>query len=417
MERTLNALQVAALLVSASYGIGFLLGSGEMAVEHGMAGSIYGLATAFGMLSMATFAARIWRSSIAIWDLFGQAYGESTKRAVALLSVIWMAGVLAAQIHGGVAIVKLMGLKSVWAEALVLVCIFKASRLNLRAASTVFSVFLLLSGLVLILALVNSNGVYVYLSSPARFLSDIPSLGWGAAVSITLAVAALVCTGADYHQFLLAAKRPSSALWGCLMAGVALLAFSFLPASVVLGFKEAGNPVHLGDAKQIVPLILSKEVGHFGMVFSNLLLAGLCAAALGSGAAITRAMSDALHSATRGIGIAKPPLLSLLALGMAFMLTVRGQGIIPTMVSVNVIYIASIAVVFMALLKGKTLTTSQAACVMGAGFATSSCIYVGSWLTPASWDSDLTSLMGGLAVSSATWYVVSRSRSRKSLLN
>lgn len=417
MERTLNAPQVAALLVSASYGIGFLLGSGEMAVEHGMAGSIYGLATAIGMLSMATFAARIWRSSIAIWDLFGQAYGESTKKTIASLSVIWMAGVLAAQIHGGVAIVKLMGLNGVWAQAWVLLGIFTASRLKLKAASTVFSVFFIWSSLVLILALVNSGGVGAYLNSPSRFLSDIPSLGWGAAISITLAVVALVCTGADYHQFLLAAKQPSSAISGCLLAGATLLALSFLPASVVLGFKKAGHPVALGDAKQIVPFILSKEAGHFGKVFSSALLAGLCAAAMGSGAAITRAMTDALRSAAGGSRLAKPPVLSVAALGMAFMLTVRGQGIIPTMVSVNVIYIASIAVVFMALLKGRTLTTAQAAGVMGAGFATSAAIYVGSWVTLASWDTDLTSLIGGLVASSAIWNAISWLRARKCALN
>ena len=44
MSRALGSLQVAALLVSASYGIGFLFGSGELALSHGMAGSIYGVA-------------------------------------------------------------------------------------------------------------------------------------------------------------------------------------------------------------------------------------------------------------------------------------------------------------------------------------------------------------------------------------
>ena len=55
--RALNALQVAALLVSASYGIGFLFGSGELAIDHGMAGSVYGLATGAGMWLLALLAA------------------------------------------------------------------------------------------------------------------------------------------------------------------------------------------------------------------------------------------------------------------------------------------------------------------------------------------------------------------------
>src|SRR5690349_990608 len=110
MDRTLGTFQVAALLVSASYGIGFLFGSGEMALAHGMAGSLYGVATAAGMLLLTLVAARVWHGGTAIWDLFGQACGPAMKNVVALLSIVWMAGVLAAQIHGGVAIMRLLGL-------------------------------------------------------------------------------------------------------------------------------------------------------------------------------------------------------------------------------------------------------------------------------------------------------------------
>jgi solute:Na+ symporter, SSS family len=139
MDRNLNAVQVAALLVSASYGIGFLFGSGEMALHHGMGGSLYGLATALGMLALTVVARKLWKSGIPIWDLFGRAYGSALKNSVALLSVVWMAGVLAAQIHGGVAIIKLLRLDDIAAYVIVLVSIFAASRLNLRVASAVFA--------------------------------------------------------------------------------------------------------------------------------------------------------------------------------------------------------------------------------------------------------------------------------------
>ena len=48
--RILSTVQVAVLLISASYGIGFLFGSGEMALSLGMAGGTYGVATAIGMM-------------------------------------------------------------------------------------------------------------------------------------------------------------------------------------------------------------------------------------------------------------------------------------------------------------------------------------------------------------------------------
>jgi len=405
MNHTLSALQVAALLVSASYGIGFLFGSGEMAMAHGMAASIYGLATALGMLLLALFAARVWRSGKAIWDVFGAALGERIKRVVALLSVIWMAGVLAAQIHGGVATVKLLGLPTMDAYALVLTCILLASRLRLGAASTVFSLFLIASGMVLVLALIHGRGGAIYQESLQRFVADAPSLGIGAMLSISVAVAALVCTGADYHQFLLAARRASGAVWGCLIASGCLIAISFLPASVVLGFKETGSLANLHDAKQVIPFILNQEVGHLGAAISTLVLIGLSAAALGSGAAITRAMADALNSAVGGIKAASSIWMGVVALGIATALTVRGQGIVATMVSVNVIYIGSIAVAFAALLANWRLTPSGASLVMGVGFTASLGVYLAHWAGVHLGDGDLASLMAGLLASGSVFLV------------
>jgi SSS family solute:Na+ symporter len=403
MNRTLNALQVAALLVSASYGIGFLFGSGEMAMTHGMAASIYGLATALGMLLLALFAARVWRSGKAIWDVFGAALGERIKRAVALLSVIWMAGVLAAQIHGGVATVKLLGLPTMGAYALVLTCILLASRLRLGAASTVFSLFLIASGMVLVLALIHGRGGAIYQESLQRLIADAPSLGVGAMLSISVAVAALVCTGADYHQFLLAARRDSGAVWGCLIASGCLIAISFLPASVVLGFKETGSLANLHDAKQVIPFILNQEVGHLGAAISTLVLIGLSAAALGSGAAITRAMADALNSAVGGTRAAGGIWTGIVALGTATALTARGQGIVATMVSVNVIYICSIAVVFAALMANWRLNPSEASLVMGVGFTASLGVYLAHWAGVHLGDGDLASLMAGLLASGSVF--------------
>lgn len=403
MERNLNAVQVGALLVSASYGIGFLFGSGEMALTHGMGGSIYGLATALGMLLLTLFAARLWRAGVPIWDMFGKAYGSRVKNSVALLSVVWMAGVLAAQIHGGVAIVRLLGLDEVPAYALVLACIYGASKLNLRLASTVFSFFLLASALVLVYALISGSGGPIYLTSPSRLLSDVPSFRLGTLISIVIAVVALVCTGADYHQFVLAAKRPAVGALGCLFAGVCLVAVSFLPPSVVIALKENGTLAGLRDAKQVIPFALLHEASQFGAVVGSVLLLGLSAAALGSGAAIVRAMTSALHSTTQGLSAATTPRLTLLALAIGGALAARGQGIVETMVSVNVIYIGSIAVTFAALLFGRTLSPAQAGSVMAAGFAGSFAVYLASLMGLSFRDGDLASLIVGVTASGALY--------------
>lgn len=400
MDRALSSLQVAALLISASYGIGFLFGSGEMALAHGMAGSIYGLVTAVGMLLLTFFAARLWRGGRAVWDLFGQVYGPSMKHGVAVLSIIWMAGVLAAQIHGGVAILRLLGLGEWLAFAVVLSGVLIASRLNLGLASKVFALFLLGSGFVLLYALISGSGGQFYVRGPVLFAKDLSTFSVASLVSITAAVVALVVTGADYHQFLLAARRPLDAILGCLLAALALVALSFVPASVVLGLQQDGGLVGLGDSKQVIPFALTHAAAGLGVAaMGKVFLIGILGAALGSGAAILRAMTSALETATDGRASGERVWSSALVLGIGAALAIRGQGIIDTMVSVNVIYIASIMITFGFMITGRPLPIRCATWVVLTGFTVSSAVYVLSWARVLGGNADLLSLLAGLGAS------------------
>ena len=108
-----------------------------------MGGALYGVATAAGMLVLAVFAKRLWLRGVPIWDLFGERFGRSMQAAVALLSLVWMAGVLAAQVHGGAAVLRLLGTESPWDHLLVLALIYGASQLRLGLASSIFGVCLL----------------------------------------------------------------------------------------------------------------------------------------------------------------------------------------------------------------------------------------------------------------------------------
>ena len=408
LDRRLNALQVAALLVSASYGVGFLFGSGEMALEHGMGASIYGVATAFGMLMLAMASGRLWRTAMPIWDLFGAAYGGAMRNCVTLLSLIWMAGVLAAQIQGGVAIVTLTGLNEVTAYAAVLVAIYGASRLDLKRASTVFMVFLVASGLVLLYILVTGQGWAIYLESPTRFIADLPSFQPAALLAIAIAVIALVCTGGDYHQFVLAAKSTRDARLGCVLASVILIALSFLPASVVLGLNVNEYLAKFADRAQVIPYALMQGSMKLGAAAGPILLTGVFAAALGSGAAILRAMTNALGAATWRAPLASPS--AALALFAGGLLAASGPGIVATMVSANVIYISSIAVVFLVLLSGRRMASWQAGTVMISGLLGATSVHAASWLGDAgrSEDSDFRSLALGLGASMATFLLVTK---------
>lgn len=395
--RTLGALQVAALLVSASYGIGFLFGSGEYALRYGMAGAIYGVATALGMTAMAAFAGRLWEAGRAVWDLLGDRCGNRVRRLVALLSVVWMAGVLAAQIHGAVAVVRLLGAGSVTAHAIAIVLILTASRFELRAASVVFAGCLAASALVLLFALRTSGGVALYAGSLPEFAAALPSLGVAQAVTIGIGVGLLVCTGADYHQFVLAARGPAAAVRGCLLAGVGLLLLAFLPPAVVLAAVALPTWPGVADAKQVVPQVLSLAAMDLAPGAGPVMLGILGVAALGSGAAVLRAMLSALQ-ATRPRGVpASTTLLAAIAMVVAVTLTATGLPIVDTMVSVNVVYIASVGVSLFGLLRGKDGPRIDETWSIAAGFSASVAVYVAIWLGQSIPNVELVVLLVGLA--------------------
>jgi SSS family solute:Na+ symporter len=406
MTKTLGSLQVAALLVSASYGIGFLFGSAELALAHGMAGSIYGVATAFGMLVLALFARRLWAVGLPVWALFGRAYGSQLQGAVALLSLIWMSGVLAAQVQGGVAVLTLLGLDEAHGYLAILLLIYGASRMDLRFASAVFATCLLASAAVLVYALVVADGVGLYLQAVPTFTADLSTFSPSRVVAISLAVGLLVCTGADYQQFVLAARTPGSALRGCLLAGLLVFFIGFLPSAVAVAMQNAGALAGLANTKQVVPWVLGQVAGSVGQGADKLMLIALSLAALGAGAAILRAMTEALACAARGKRTASHPVFALIALGASALLASRDQGIVNTMVSVNVVYIASIGVCFATMVTGIVIPPQQARWIMAVGFVASVAVYLVGWLGNHGEDTDVISLVLGcfLSAAIALWF-------------
>jgi solute:Na+ symporter, SSS family len=396
--RVLGALQVAVMLIAASYGIGFLFGSGEAALTQGIAGGLYGVATAAGMLALAVVAKPLWRSGAPVWDLFGAAFGPASQVAVALLSLLWMAGVLAAQVHGGTAVLGLLGLASPWTYAVVLVLIYGASRLDLRLASAVFSVCLLASAMVLAYALFASGSASIYGSALPRFVVDLGRIEPQKLVASTLAIGVLVCLGADYHQFVVAGRSASAAAWGCVLASIGLVLLALLPPAVVVAMQDAGALDGVAESKQIIPFILSRVAQAFGPGADKLMLAALIAAALGSGAAILRAMTSALSSALPGRQWQQHPALGVVALAIGAALAARGQGIVDTMVSINLVYIASVALPFAALVLGIALSPREALFIMGAGFAASAAAYSLAWAGWLGASADLMSLLAGVGI-------------------
>lgn len=359
-----GAIRVAALLVSASCGIAFLLGSGEMAVHSGMAGSLYAIVTAFGMFALALIARKLWHAGAAIWEVFGNQYGPVVRRAVALLSVVWMSGVLAAQIHGSLAVLSTAGLTTYPSVLVTAVALLAISSIGIGGAALFFTVGLLATNLILLHALVTSGGLPIYLDAWPSFIREVQSAPPADTLATVISIGFLVVTGSDYQQFVIAARRPLDAWLGCVLAGTFLIAAGFLPAATVVAALHSGKLARLTDYASAIPWIML----HFSGRAGPFCLGVIMLAALGSGTALTRAMGTALtdlHPLMRRHPIACRALI----LAFCSAIAIDGQPIVSTITSLNIVYVSAVGILFVLNQTGYRVTPRCASAMMIAGSA------------------------------------------------
>jgi SSS family solute:Na+ symporter len=233
-DRTLSVGQVASLLVSTSCGIGFLFGTGELAIHQGMGACLYAVATAAGLLALAFAAPRFWKAGQSVWAHFGMLYGPAVSRQVALLSLIWMTGVLSAQIRGASSMLALSGMTHTASIIAVDGLIIGLSFMRLSWLSSLFALCICGCNAGLVYVLIKAHSLTAWIYAPVNFVESIraqPDIHVGLTL---LSVVAMVVCGADYQQFPIGARTPASARMGCLIAAAIVFAMGFLPAAAVV---------------------------------------------------------------------------------------------------------------------------------------------------------------------------------------
>lgn len=339
-DRTLSVWQVASLLVSTSCGIGFLLGTGELALHQGMAACLYAVATAAGLVVLAFAAPRFWRTGQSIWAHFDMLYGPTIGQQVALLSLIWMTGVLSAQIRGASSMLAVSGMPHTASIVTVDCLVIGLSFMRLSWLSGLFAFCICGCNAVLGYVLIKAHSLTAWVHAPASFVESIRAQP-DAHVGLTLlSVVAMVVCGADYQQFPIDARTPTAARMGCLIAAAIVFAVGFLPAAAVIA---SVGPWHLGtlpDPVQVVPRVIVLSLGTSSRNAPIIVLSILLTTALGSACSILRAMTDA--TATLPYGSRLPSLIHrTLPVCAATLIAVHGQSMINTMVTLNIIYLAA----------------------------------------------------------------------------
>jgi solute:Na+ symporter, SSS family len=375
-ERTLNTAQVATLLLSASCGMGFLLGTGELALHEGMAGCLYTVATATGLVLLGLCAPALWSSGESIWNRFASLYGSSVRHGIALLSLIWMTGTLATQIRGGSVVLAMIGMPGSVALPLVCSLLIGFSFIRLPWLSAGLAFCMLGSAALLTHVLVKTAELGIWLDAPILFVRALPHDAF-CQVGFTVAtVAAMVVWGADYQQFVLAADNPAAARTGCLLAAILVFIVGFLPASAVIAARSLWHLSNTTDSATVVPMVLAHSVA--GSVASSLVTSTLIAAALGSACAILRAMIDALT--TVGPILIRGPLRArLLTVGLSALVASRSQSLVDTMVELSMVYLAAISPILVFRLLRIRTSDKTANASMAAGAAVALSCYLLRW--------------------------------------
>lgn len=378
-EPTLKTVQVASLLVSTSCGTGFLLGTGELALHGGMASCVYAIASAFGLVALAACAPGLSTTRQSIWATLDHIYGASVGRAVALLSLVWMTGVLAAQIRGGIAILTLAGIGPTSALLTIdgmLVCL---STLRLSWLAAGFTICMLACNVVLVRSLFLTGGLGVWLHAPIQFLDGLQGTTLDRTGFTFASVVLMVICGADFQQFMSAARTPAMARNGCLLAAAFVFLIGFLPASAVIAASPIWHLQRLADPVQVIPVVLMHALSENSAITARtLVIIVLLATALGAGCSILRAMTDATASLGPHAAI-KPIWSRALPITLGTLVARHGQSLVDMMIDLNVVYITAVGplVGFLALNRRTSDKWATATLAIGAGLGTT--IYIAKW--------------------------------------
>lgn len=173
----------------------------------------------------------------------------SVGSRVALSSLVWMIGVLAAQFRGGCALLAMVGFTPTVALVLIDGTLLALSISRLSWLSAGFAICMLASIATLVGSLVQAGKIGFRLRAPVHFVQMLQQRARARTGLTLISIVLMVLCGADYQQFLIATRTPAAARAGCILATAIVFARGFLPPSVVIVASAVGHLDHLGPSR------------------------------------------------------------------------------------------------------------------------------------------------------------------------
>ena len=406
--RNLGIVSLTTLLISAHYGLGFVLGTAEKSFTGGPAGSLYAVAVGLGMIALSLFARFYWSRIDPLWTLLGDHYGQPVKIGIGLMSWASLIGIAAVQIISAAAIVGITGLPEVSTMLGITGLLCLLSLLPIERVSWLLRGLLLLNIVVLISALWQLDQGKAYGQAMLDFW---PSISHGLsteAIGIALSTVLLVLIDMKCQQFVVRSQSLALARWSCILSGLILVALAFLPAAVVMAAQQAEVAPTEVAGKAIIPYVLSWFGGGAHKPLGIVYVSSLALPALGLGSNILRiqnkaSLDIAKLNDTYQNQIGFSCLNAFLALGIAL----KGGEIVGLIIDFYAAYLSAVWVPFVAYLleQAKIITFSIAsvrlALIVG-GAAALMALGMSLFYPNAVWfnSSELTILSMGLGFSS-----------------
>ncbi|MBW4595317.1 MAG: hypothetical protein KME46_21045 [Brasilonema angustatum HA4187-MV1] len=294
LERRLDTFSLAALLVSAHYGLGFVLGTAEKSLTLGAAGSLYTVSLGFGTIALLGLAKFYWKRTEPIWTLLGSAYGDGVKVFVSLMSWLSLIGIEAVQLISGAFILKVFGIPTLPTMVVLAILFAIISLLPIEKAGWILRGLLILNFLALLYGLWVLHAFGDYVRSPIEFASSLKHMSLPTIVGVSLSTILLVPIDMKYQQFLVQAKDVHSLYRGCTLAAILLLLLAFLPSTVVVAAQNAGILPAGIDGKETLPFILAWVGGGIDKPLGILVIVSLLVPALGIGSSILRVQTKTI---------------------------------------------------------------------------------------------------------------------------
>jgi solute:Na+ symporter, SSS family len=361
-HRRLDTFSLAALLVSAHYGLGFLLGTAEKSLTHGAAGSLYAVSLGLGTIALIALAKFYWTQTEQIWTLLGSAYGSGVKIFVGLMSWASLIGIEAVQLISAASILKVFGIPPI-PSMIVLATLFAIiSLLPVEKAGWILRGLLFVNFLALLYGLWVLHGFPEYLRSPIEFVNSLQTESLPTTIGITLSTVLLVLIDMKYQMYLVQAKDIKSLYKGCLLAGTVLLLLALLPSTLVTAAHQAGIlPDDIGG-KETLPYILSWIGGGTDKPLGIALIISLLVPSLGIGSSILRVQSKIIfdfHILPVSLGTQLLVTFGNSLFGL--IVALRGGEIVSLIVAFYAAYVGAVIVPFAAYLmsQGKRYTFSR----------------------------------------------------------